>query len=106
LLLSRPRPLALLPPVPYTTLFRSKYDRFMRSFLWVKKMVNTEIKWFSFDNTNAPQFTNTWGCLIDVLDACLVTGFGSQIVSSIEDRKSTRLNSSHVKTSHAVFCLK
>src|SRR5690606_40339635 len=25
---------------------------------------------------------------------------------SVEDRKSTRLNSSHVKTSYAVFCLK
>ncbi|WP_288498082.1 hypothetical protein [uncultured Acinetobacter sp.] len=46
-------------------------------------MANTEIKWFSFDNTNAPQLTNTWGCIIDVLDACLVTGFGSQLVSNI-----------------------
>lgn len=46
-------------------------------------MANTDIKWFSFDNTNAPQFTNTWGCMIDVLDACLVTGFGSQITSSL-----------------------
>lgn len=46
-------------------------------------MANTDIKWFSFDNTNAPQLSNTWGCMIDVLDACLVTGFGSQIVSSI-----------------------
>lgn len=55
----------------------------MRSFSWVKKMANTDIKWFSFDNTNAPQFTNTWGCMIDVLDACLVTGFGSQITSSL-----------------------
>ena len=55
----------------------------MRSFLWVNKMANTDIKWFSFDNTNAPQLTNTWGCMIDLLDACLVTGFGSQLVSSI-----------------------
>ncbi|MFW1815747.1 hypothetical protein ACG9X6_13965 [Acinetobacter guillouiae] len=46
-------------------------------------MANTDIKWFSFDNTNAPQLTNTWGCLIEVLDACLVTGFGSQLVSNI-----------------------
>src|SRR5690554_7539050 len=28
------------------------------------------------------------------------------IVSKIEDRKSTRLNSSHVRISYAVFCLK
>lgn len=41
------------------------------------------VKWFSFDNANAPQLSNTWGCMIDVLDACLVTGFGSQPVSSI-----------------------
>lgn len=46
-------------------------------------MANTDIKWFSFENTNAPQLSNTWGCLVDVLDACLVTGFGSQLVSSI-----------------------
>lgn len=46
-------------------------------------MANTDIKWFSFDNTNAPQFTNIWGCMIDVLDACLVTGFGSQVISSL-----------------------
>ncbi|WP_286964773.1 MULTISPECIES: hypothetical protein [Acinetobacter] len=54
-------------------------------------MSNTDIKWFSFDNKNAPQLTNTWGCMIDVLDACLVTGFGSQPVSNlvIEDGVAT-----------------
>src|SRR5690606_17187560 len=30
---------------------------------------------------------------------------GSQLVEAREDRKSTRLNSSHVKISYAVFCL-
>src|SRR5207302_11166882 len=34
-------------------------------------------------------------------------GGGDQIVlDAVEDRKSTRLNSSHVKISYAVFCLK
>lgn len=46
-------------------------------------MANTDIKWFSFDNTNAPQLSNTWGCMIDVLNACLVTGYGAQQVLSI-----------------------
>lgn len=46
-------------------------------------MSNTDIKWFSFDNTNAPQLSNTWGCLIDVLDACLITGMGSQLISTL-----------------------
>src|SRR5436305_14939798 len=31
---------------------------------------------------------------------------GVLLVVSIEDRKSTRLNSSHVRISYAVFCLK
>lgn len=55
----------------------------MRSFFMDKKMANTDIKWFSFNNNNAPQLSNTWGCMIDVLDACLVTGFGSQNISSL-----------------------
>src|SRR5690606_42130162 len=32
--------------------------------------------------------------------------FSSSLHSSLRDRKSTRLNSSHVKNSYAVFCLK
>src|SRR5438067_9334327 len=37
----------------------------------------------------------------------LVTGaHGTEYVSIIADRKSTRLNSSHVSISYAVFCLK
>src|SRR5690554_4468836 len=32
--------------------------------------------------------------------------YGTEHVRAILDRKSTRLNSSHVRTSYAVFCLK
>src|SRR5207302_8885761 len=32
--------------------------------------------------------------------------FGNHLFATTIDRKSTRLNSSHVKTSYAVFCLK
>lgn len=46
-------------------------------------MADTDIKWFSFDNTNAPQLSNKWGCLVDVLNACLINGFGSQQVTSL-----------------------
>ena len=46
-------------------------------------MIDTEIKWFSSENIGAPQLSNTWGCMIGVLDACLLTGFGSQLVSSL-----------------------
>src|SRR5207302_11264785 len=34
------------------------------------------------------------------------TGVGDPSAATAEDRKSTRLNSSHVKISYAVFCLK
>src|SRR5690554_7989572 len=33
-------------------------------------------------------------------------GYSCQVIRVAEDRKSTRLNSSHVRISYAVFCLK
>src|SRR5690606_41146454 len=38
--------------------------------------------------------------------ACLAHVFGDDRLEGRRDRKSTRLNSSHVKISYAVFCLK
>src|SRR5690606_41744145 len=37
---------------------------------------------------------------------CRQTGLPNNLFQSCRDRKSTRLNSSHVKISYAVFCLK
>src|SRR5690554_7657735 len=45
----------------------------------------------------------------DVADPASVAVLVERVASrfgKIEDRKSTRLNSSHVRTSYAVFCLK
>src|SRR5690606_4343789 len=39
-------------------------------------------------------------------DVVLATGGGAVVAPENQDRKSTRLNSSHVKISYAVFCLK
>src|SRR5205814_6552404 len=36
----------------------------------------------------------------------IVTGFANRFLISLADRKSTRLNSSHLGISYAVFCLK
>src|SRR5690606_42157438 len=36
----------------------------------------------------------------------IYTKYGRRIGALLQDRKSTRLNSSHVKISYAVFCLK
>lgn len=44
---------------------------------------STSVKYYVSSNTSAPQLTNAWGVMIDVLDACLVTGFSSQTVSSL-----------------------
>src|SRR5690606_41821710 len=41
---------------------------------------------------------------IEALDGCL--GIRTHLRARVGDRKSTRLNSSHVKISYAVFCLK
>src|SRR5690349_12618061 len=40
------------------------------------------------------------------LETLKVSGLRANIVKHREDRKSTRLNSSHVEISYAVFCLK
>jgi len=45
---------------------------------------NTDIKFYAYTNNNAPQLTNNYGCMIDVLDACLVNGFGAQSVSTLK----------------------
>src|SRR3989442_8103036 len=41
-----------------------------------------------------------------ILDVRLPGGTGFDLCGELRDRKSTRLNSSHVRISYAVFCLK
>src|SRR5690349_24133321 len=72
---------------PYTTLFRSKHKRRLRRgevfppFLYVSIINSCNLR--------------CQGCWVDVAAK-----------QEIIDRKSTRLNSSHVEISYAVFCLK
>lgn len=47
-------------------------------------VASTDIKFYVHTNNNAPQLTNNFGCMIDVLDACLVNGFGAQSVSTLK----------------------
>src|SRR5256885_11054040 len=79
---------------PYTTLFRSKYPislaklrRVPRQFSWVDQRLVREH-------------------VIDRLshEACALYLFLVTVADA--DRKSTRLNSSHLVISYAVFCLK
>src|SRR5207302_3339077 len=53
---------------------------------------------------NLAQHHNLAG--VDVRGNHAVPTHGHAVSCQIEDRKSTRLNSSHVKISYAVFCLK
>src|SRR5690554_7223506 len=90
----RPPPRSTL--FPYTTLFRSSAQEDTRSFsdirskpLPLKEIKADEEQW------------------IDMRDEELNRVLGGGLVpASVVDRKSTRLNSSHVRISYAVFCLK
>lgn len=42
-----------------------------------------QVKWFSSENFNAPSLGNNWGDLINVLNKCLIDGYGSQNITSI-----------------------
>src|SRR5690349_22896615 len=78
---------------PYTTLFRSFYfydiDAILKRAEWFRKYSRAKIHFAMKANSE-----------IHLLQALSKAGFG------VEDRKSTRLNSSHVEISYAVFCLK
>src|SRR5699024_12550907 len=84
------------PPVPYTTLFRSalflnaRGGRLSRQSAW--KILGTSAQRAGVQSDVSPHTLRAarW---------CLK-------FSTRSDRKSTRLNSSHVSISYAVFCLK
>src|SRR5690349_22730740 len=80
---------------PYTTLFRSIHDATLQSF------VN--------DRLASSVCATTINRTLEVVRAILVRAARSYRHPDGEpwlDRKSTRLNSSHVESSYAVFCLK
>src|SRR5690606_40290422 len=82
---------------PYTTLFRSKTGDSQFASLWDE---------IAHEAQRAPQGTwSTW--LFQGGRGAGKTRAGAEwLAARAEDRKSTRLNSSHVKISYAVFCLK
>src|SRR5204863_9144758 len=99
--------LLILPP-PRSTLF--PYTTLFRSFIWLPSRTST-----------APSTIRCCSCVPMCLErrhSCkppIVTGAISQrpirhafafTTCRRTDRKSTRLNSSHVEISYAVFCLK
>src|SRR3712207_7544407 len=78
---------------PYTTLFRSLRDLQIHDFDAVRFVTGSEavaITTFAVEPDGTPG--EAWN--------------SAAVVSVLEDRKSTRLNSSHANISYAVFCLK
>jgi hypothetical protein len=51
--------------------------------------MSNQVKWMHQGMTGAPVLTNTWGSMTALLDACLVTGFNLQTVTSITRTGST-----------------
>src|SRR5690606_41886126 len=97
---SLPRP-PCSPLLPYTTLFRSALH-------------GTHVPGDGRTRINADREAERY--MAQMLAACIlfeklvqrlkVLHHAQRRVTRLRDRKSTRLNSSHVKISYAVFCLK
>src|SRR5438874_7727738 len=84
---------------PYTTLFRSNVWAFAREISPNKKFALVAHDWDGYI---------AWALAIaypDVLRRLVIINAPHPAVFA-RDRKSTRLNSSHVEISYAVFCLK
>src|SRR5690606_40545448 len=79
---------------PYTTLFRSSKSEKFIQFTFSEKSGRT----YSREIVNQKERDRVWG-------SCLESSCNYNRCFCA-DRKSTRLNSSHVKISYAVFCLK
>src|SRR5690349_22036363 len=88
---------------PYTTLFRSQGDEYIR-YAIPAKLNGEEVDILVHYDYDADSF-EVLGAWAGIGEA---TGMPDRDIKQIKkgDRKSTRLNSSHVEISYAVFCLK
>src|SRR5690606_40387905 len=99
------RPAPSSPLFPYTTLFRSLGDELGGD---LGGLVGVEGGGAQHEHHLPAQNTPAGIELVDGhLDAAAIRlRVRGEAAGGGEDRKSTRLNSSHVKISYAVFCLK
>src|SRR3989442_11239049 len=82
---------------PYTTLFRSAAALCRRSVRMLEKALGPQ-------HPDLANVLNTLGAIYE--DRAEYKKSEECCRRSVADRKSTRLNSSHVRISYAVFCLK
>src|SRR5690606_2901888 len=74
------------------------WDWLKGAFDWLKDAFASVADWFS---DRGDEISGVWRAIKDGIAAAW-----NWIDTNVLDRKSTRLNSSHVKISYAVFCLK
>src|SRR5690606_40025393 len=91
----RPPPISTL--FPYTTLFRSILESNIQEQTLHLKKNSTDFHYLEL--VMVQQFSTYRFIMVAMMDL-------SGLEELLTDRKSTRLNSSHVKISYAVFCLK
>src|SRR5699024_11655688 len=89
--------LAIYPLFPYTTLFRSRIRRLVDRSAHINRHHTSENR-SKYDYVCATQIFKEG-------IECFIQGCRRRIDDIIQDRKSTRLNYSHVSSSYAVFCL-
>src|SRR5437868_12690131 len=91
---------------PYTTLFRSKLVNDYWENLFRAKEQGKKVIWYN--GTYIPPFFHSHDVAWvhgEAWSAMLAAKHGEMPAQQAGDRKSTRLNSSHVSISYAVFCL-
>src|SRR5438309_6436978 len=97
----RPPPRSTL--FPYTTLFRSSLNA---RFTAAVDATRNEILWFRGTPAATYYHQDCGGRTADAREVWPKITDAPYLSTHEEDRKSTRLNSSHSSISYAVFCLK
>src|SRR3712207_8686438 len=99
---------------PYTTLFRSAWMAYhvvsARAPYLSAELVEANFDFYGRTLTGAQELRDRWKRGVALVQAVLGEAVGKVYVERhfppAQDRKSTRLNSSHANISYAVFCLK
>src|SRR5690606_39560504 len=89
---------------PYTTLFRSRLTALEHCAARYTISLKYHSGAFMMRTKTLPRAIMLAAVLGGAFSACSPSDHNEH--TAAEDRKSTRLNSSHVKISYAVFCLK
>src|SRR3712207_8393130 len=91
---------------PYTTLFRSLPEPIQPVVEGIGRVI-AAFENFSqvLDTLESLGFETAIGVLATRMERALGSDLAGAVVNGLEDRKSTRLNSSHANISYAVFCL-